>query len=125
MEFNLINYTKSDGIRKLTAPLYVKTSRFSGVYFDSEFLNIADNVITGKVDWEWNGCTCVKDSSKSDVGCCIHDLLNKYKHLIDFKVKNKDKLIDKVFFDVLEQDGFKFSKIFYYAVRFFGKFFTK
>ena len=121
MEYNIISYSRAGSRRTLTDNLYVKTPRFKGVYLHVGSLVIEDDTIMAIIGFEWNGCTGVRDSHRSDVGCCVHDLLNKYKPYLPFG----NDVIDLILLDCLEEQKFRLSKIFYYMVRWFGNFFKE
>lgn len=115
-----IEYLKRSHERMLLKPFSVKSNRIQGIHYEQGYVKIVDDVITMMNGFSWNGCTVARDSKKTDNGSCIHDGLYSEKNI---PIDNKTK--DLIFYDLLKEQGFYASYVYYLGVRTFGKWFSK
>ncbi|NVJ45608.1 MAG: DUF1353 domain-containing protein [Cytophagia bacterium] len=112
---------------------------------DYNWLKISDGVITVKGDYNngyaWDGCTPkfnalhitwgnfdgkLKRFGKGNYrpytyyASMVHDILYQYKRCAPITRKEADL----IFFDILNQSGYMWKWVYYYAVRFFGWYFS-
>lgn len=69
-------------------------------------------------DYQWNGCTGAIDTKSNLRASLIHDALYQLIQC-GFSEMNY-KQADKMFYDCMREDGFKFSRLYYWGVRLFG-----
>lgn len=112
----MISYKKNGKIRTLLEDLRIFNERIpKSLIFESNFLDIKNQVMTIKKPFSWNGCDFARDWKETDRGSCGHDVLLLYKiDGIDRKTK------DLIFLDILKEDKFKFAEIYYKGVRFWA-----
>jgi hypothetical protein len=111
----MISYSKEGKIRTLIDDLVVITKQFNHIYYVGNFLIIDNNRIIIKHGFVWNGCSVARDNKDTDRDSCVHDALYCAK---DVPLERKTK--DKVFYELLKEDGFYASAFYYLGVRLFG-----
>ena len=104
---------------KYTLPYdyYYQSDRLIGIEFCNEWIKIRSDgcIIISKV-YSWNGCTLAPDFKETYSASLIHDALYQFKPC-------KRKVADLIFNDILTVKRFKYKKLYFKAVRFFGWFF--
>ena len=91
--------------------LYIKGLK--GIFFSNEWVQICNGFVTVKRGYSWDGCTFAPDFKETYTASLIHDVLYQ------FNIVDREKA-DLVFYEILKQNGFRFAKIYYFAVRLFG-----
>lgn len=117
-----MEYIKQKGIRNMPRTLTKKCTIYSPRIRELNFksndglFSIEYGLMHFEVGYIWNGCDVAKDWVSTDRGSASHDALIKYT------VPVSNKVIDKVFYDLLKEDGFKLALVYYLAVRIASKF---
>lgn len=96
--------------------IIVKGSHFKGYAWDgcSPKIKIQD-VYIGTLEAVLNFDT---GKSKTYYASLVHDVF--YQFSKDIKPSVMRKEVDTEFYTILKQDGFRFARLYYYAVRWFG-----
>ena len=120
---------------------YVYQSFIKGYNFENEWFKLGEDgtvVVKGtnKNGYAWDGCSPkgkIKDIyfgtpeavlnfrtgvSKTFYASLVHDVF--YQFSKDVKSFVKRKQVDTEFYIILKEDEFRFARLYYYAVRFFG-----
>jgi len=110
-----------------TYPLFT----LKGIKYSGSFCNIQDDLLTIKKGYSWNGCSPKisffdavlgtpegvnnkEGVSKTRTPSLVHDCLYTIK-------LTTRKEADEVFLELLRKENFKFSYVYYFVVRIFGK----
>ena len=93
--------------------LILHLPELAGVFFRNKFCVIRDCILIIKKGYSWDGCTFAIDTKETYIASCIHDLLYQ------FRIVSR-KLADAIFYRLLQIYTFKYAKIYYIGVRWFG-----
>jgi len=91
---------------------YIKD--LQGINFSCESGYISNGFLFIKESYKWDGCTYAINTKSTYTASLIHDFLYEYGPICRRKA-------DKVFEQQLLKNGFQFAKLYYIAVRIFGK----
>jgi hypothetical protein len=91
-------------------------SDLKGVQYVCEWGIIYDGLLTIKKGYSWDGCTCAIDTDRTYSACLVHDFLCQFRPIVRAKR-------DAIFYKILRANKFELSKLYYYAVKFYGLFF--
>lgn len=100
----------------LEADVYFKIKELEGIIFKCKFGCIENGSLTIKKGYSWNGATGVINTARTYWASCIHDFLYQYRVVTQ-------KTADIIFYNQLKNDNFEFSRLYFWGVRFFGKYF--
>ena len=92
---------------------YFYNEHLKNVIFRHEFFECVYGNCVIKKGYSWDGCTFAPDFKETYTASLIHDVLYQ------FNIVDREKA-DLVFYEILKQNGFRFAKIYYFAVRLFG-----
>ena len=87
-----------------------------GVEYSCDSGYISDSNIFIKEGYTWDGCTLAIDTKRTYDASLVHDFLYEYKPVTR-------SIADKIFYNILQNNKFRLSLLYYIAVRLFGTFY--
>lgn len=86
-----------------------------------QYLTCFWGIIKIKQNYTWNGCTLAPDNEQTHLPSMVHDALYQYGKQLGLK----RKVADVLFYTMLKEEQFRWSKLYYHGVRAFGWIFYK
>ncbi len=83
-----------------------------GIERDEEYLKISDCMVSIPKGYSWDGCTFTFDFKRTYYASLVHDALYQYK-------VNR-RISDRIFYDMMKQEGFILAWLYYAGTRLFG-----